>query len=78
MDGVDLLLTDVMIPGGMSGPTLATEATARQSDIKVVYMSGYEPESLRQQDQRDSKTPLLRKPFRKLELARVVHTALNA
>ena len=76
--GVDLLLTDVVMPGGMSGPALATEAVARRPDIKVLYMSGYTQDKLDHQFEQDDDVPLLRKPFRRLELARMVRGVLDA
>jgi CheY-like chemotaxis protein len=38
---VNLLLTDVMLPGGMNGRELAMEIERRAPGIKVLYMSGY-------------------------------------
>lgn len=41
---VDLLLTDIRMPGGMDGWTLAEKARALFSDIPVIYVSGYTEE----------------------------------
>ncbi len=38
---IDLLLTDVIMPGGMTGRELATELKKRKPDLKVIYTSGF-------------------------------------
>ena len=35
---IDLLLSDVVLPGGMSGPDLANEAMSRIADLRVLFM----------------------------------------
>jgi len=74
---IDLLLTDMVMPGGMSGSVLAKEAVTRIPDIKVLYMSGYTADTMTHADSRPDTTGLLRKPFRKPELANMVRTALD-
>ena len=39
--GIDLLLSDMVLPGGKSGPAVAADAKRRQPDLKVLFMSGY-------------------------------------
>jgi len=58
---IDLLLTDVVMPG-VSGPELAAQLRARQEDLRVVYMSGYDRD-LVQQEVLDGRATLLAKPF---------------
>jgi CheY-like chemotaxis protein len=74
---VDLLLTDVVMPGGMSGPALASEAEILQPTIKVLYMSGYAEDVMLNHPHRNVETALLRKPFRKPDLARMVRSVLD-
>jgi PleD family two-component response regulator len=38
--GIDALLTDVVLPGGLSGPDLAHKASQLQGDLKILFMSG--------------------------------------
>ena len=62
--GIALLLSDVVMPGGIDGRELAAHARDRRGVPKVVLMSGYAPEG----DQ-PSDVPLLAKPFTSRQLA---------
>ena len=74
---IDLLLTDVVLPGAMSGPQIAEEARRRNPDIKVLFMSGYPDKTPHHQDLSENNVELLAKPFSKSEMARKVRTALD-
>lgn len=74
-DGVALLLTDVMMPGGLSGPDLAHRARRRRPELRVLFMSGYPDEAV---SSAGEPAPLLAKPFQKEELARAVRRVLDA
>ena len=75
---IDLLFTDVMMPGSISGRQLAIEALNRRPSLKVLYTSGYEKNAMVQDGRLDSGVLLLAKPYRKLELAEMIRTALRA
>ncbi|MCH9013796.1 MAG: response regulator, partial [Proteobacteria bacterium] len=75
--GIDLLLTDVALPGGKSGPDFADEAKRRWPGLKVLFMSGYPAEALAHQGKFGEDIPLLSKPFRKVELAHWVREELD-
>jgi CheY-like chemotaxis protein len=76
--GVDLLLTDVILPGGRSGPDFAETARHQNPALKVRFISGYPAEILLQRnDSLALDTPLLSKPFQKATLARFVRDALE-
>jgi len=75
---VDLLLTDVVLPGAMSGPQIAEEARRRRPGIKVLLMSGYPDKVLHHHDLPDGEVEVLAKPFRKRKLAQKVRSALNS
>jgi len=75
---VDLLLTDVMLPGGMNGRVLATEVLRRAPGIKVLYMSGYTENAIAHHGRLDTDAELLQKPFRRTDLARAVRKVLDA
>ena len=73
----DLLLTDVIMPGGMNGRQLAQEAIKRLPSIKVLFTSGYTESALIHQGRLASGVILLPKPYRRQELARLVRLALD-
>ena len=72
----DLLLTDVMMPGEMNGRLLAEEVVRRWPSTRVVFMSGYAANIIFRQDQLDSGLLLLSKPFRKIDLARMIRRGI--
>ncbi len=74
---VDLLFTDVVMPGGMSGPDLALEVQCRFPGIAVLYTSGYTGLANVDQSAFGKDIELLQKPYRKADLARKVRRALG-
>jgi signal transduction histidine kinase/CHASE3 domain sensor protein/CheY-like chemotaxis protein len=73
----DLLFTDVVIPGGMSGHELAQVIAGRRPGVKVLYTSGYTDNAIMQQGKLDDGVLLLTKPYRRSQLAEKVRLALN-
>jgi nitrogen-specific signal transduction histidine kinase len=73
---IDLLLTDVVMPG-MSGPKLAGEIARSRPDIIVLYMSGYVGNALSEHGL-DDRAPLLHKPFTPEQLLQMVRDTLGA
>jgi two-component system cell cycle sensor histidine kinase/response regulator CckA len=76
-DTIDLLLTDVIMPG-MSGKKLADVLIAERPGIGVLYMSGYTDGEIATHGILDEGTAILRKPFTRDELMRRVEDALTA
>ena len=74
---VDLLLTDVVMPGDISGPDLARRALKQYAGIKVVLATGYADDMISEIADLRRNAVLLRKPFRREELARVLRQALD-
>jgi PAS domain S-box-containing protein len=74
---VDLLFTDVVMPGGMSGRQLADEAEKIRPGMKVLYTSGY-ADTIMTEGRLDDGVLLLPKPYRKGDLARMVRLALGS
>ncbi len=73
---VDLLLSDVVMPG-MDGPTMVREARKDRPDLKVLFMSGYAEEQLRNSINVDN-VSFLPKPFSVQDLAEATKRALAA
>jgi signal transduction histidine kinase len=74
---VDLLLTDVVLPNGMSGPALGRAARRRRTGLKLLYMSGYSRGTVGGEDGLGEGDHLLAKPFRKADLARKMRQVLD-
>lgn len=72
----DLLLTDVVMPGGMTGYDLAGRAAKLRPDLKVLFTSGY-TELAVGNGHLAGKGPLLSKPYRKQELGLAVRAVLD-
>ncbi|MDE2376840.1 MAG: PAS domain S-box protein [Bradyrhizobium sp.] len=75
---IDLLFTDVIMPGQMNGRQLADEAARRRPQLKTLFTSGYTHNAIVHHGRLDSGVLLLAKPYRKSELARMIRTALGS
>jgi CheY-like chemotaxis protein/HPt (histidine-containing phosphotransfer) domain-containing protein len=75
-EGIDLLLTDVVLPNGMSGLNLAHQARSLRPNLKVLLASGFSATAFEAEGGTD--LPLLKKPFKRQELAEAVRRVLEA
>jgi PAS domain S-box-containing protein len=73
----DLLLSDVVMPGLLSGKLLAAEVARRWPRTRIVFMSGFTETSSVRHGRLDEGSLLLSKPFRKADLARMIRHALD-
>ena len=71
----DLILSDVVLPGGVSGPEFADEIRAQNPDAAIIFMSGYPAEAATQLT--SSNNVLLNKPFRRDVLAKALRDAIE-
>ncbi len=74
--GIDLLLTDVIMPG-MSGRQLAEKILSKRPQTRIVYMTGYTDDMVVQHKVLEPGVQLLQKPFTKVDLALKVRATLD-
>ncbi|OSI28033.1 ATP-binding protein [Bradyrhizobium canariense] len=73
---IDLLFTDVVMPGGMFGPELARQAIQLRPGLKVLFTSGYSQNPVSAPDAIGD-ARILTKPFRRRDLAAMLRSALS-
>lgn len=76
-ESVALLLTDLVMPDGISGMVLAERLTADRPGLKVIYSSGYSSEIILQQDKLVKNSEFLAKPYRPHQLAELIRRMLD-
>lgn len=75
-EDIDLLITDVVMPG-MDGPTLVRKVREDRPDLRVICISGYSEDALRQRIEEDTNIHFLPKPFSLKQLAGTVKDVLH-
>ena len=75
---IDLMFTDVVMPGGMNGFDLAQAAQSLRPDLKIVHTSGYPKGAMVHQDEPRFKNGfIIMKPYRREELQKIIKNALE-
>ena len=74
---IDLLFTDVVMPGGMNGRQLADKSREIRPDLRVLFTSGYTENAIVHHGRLDRGVLLLSKPYRRRDLALKVRQALD-
>lgn len=74
---IDLLVTDLTLPGGVTGKDLADSLRARFSNLRVLYVSGHTPELARTEFNLEANCRFLRKPFMMQTLVDAVRGCLE-
>lgn len=74
---IDVLFTDIVLPGETNGVMLGRAALAAHPDLRVIYTTGYAADSLDIEEARQDTTVILRKPVQVEELSRAVRAALD-
>ena len=77
-DDIDLLLTDMVMPGSISGRQLAQTLFGEKPGLKIIFTSGYSPESLGPEFEQETAHEFLAKPFHTDRLAAAIAARLNA
>ncbi len=74
---VDLLFTDVVLPGAGNGRVLATKAREKYPNLPVLYTTGYTRNAIVHQGRLDADVSLLNKPYTQQALARKIRDVLD-
>ena len=74
---IDLLLTDLVMPHGVSGQELAYELQADRPELKVIYSSGYSCDLFGENSFLNPETNFLQKPYRLNALAEMIRQCLD-
>lgn len=74
---IDLVLTDLMIPGGLNGHQLVERLQADRPDLKAIFVSGYTCDSLGEETFLDETTNFLQKPYRLKNLSAMILNCLG-
>ena len=77
-DDLALVLSDVIMAGGMNGPELAAKALKFRPDLRILFMSGYAPGSVRQMQDLPDTIDFVNKPFTRNDLTEKVRRAMAA
>jgi len=76
-DNIDLLFSDVVMPGGMNGYELAQQATQKNPALKVLLTSGFTSKTIAHNGLARFSSHLLSKPYRKADLAQHIRLVLD-
>lgn len=76
-EDIDLLFTDIVMPGGMNGRQLGEQAVARWPSLRVLYTSGYSEDALSEDGRLLEDVTLLSKPYSKRELSEKARKVLD-
>ena len=76
-DAIDLVLTDMVMPGGMSGRDLAVRLLANHPELKVIFTSGYNVEEANTDFFHRGGAAFLQKPYTRVALAKAVRECLD-
>ncbi|WP_085810788.1 histidine kinase famiy protein [Sphingomonas sp. TZW2008] len=74
---IDLLFSDLIMPGGMNGVMLAREVKRRRPKMRVLLTTGYAESSIERVDARGAEFELIQKPYKRSELATKVRQVIE-
>src|SRR5690606_15464291 len=73
----DLLFTDMVLPGGVSGRALADRIRKQHPTLPVLFTTGYAPDAIFHQGRQEAGIELLTKPYTQQELTRKIEATLK-
>jgi CheY-like chemotaxis protein len=76
-EDIDLLFTDIVMPGGVNGRQLADEAVSRRPGLKVLFTTGYTRNAIVHHGRLDAGVQMISKPFSFDELSAKIRTLLD-
>lgn len=74
---IDLLLTDIVLPGGSTGLELADQLRQRQPDLKVIFSTGYSSEAVAGGQTLEEGVNFIQKPFATTALLHIIRKNLD-
>jgi PAS domain S-box-containing protein len=74
---IDLMVTDIVMPGGMNGVELVHKARALHPGLKIIYSSGFPAEALAERSMPLIDGPLLYKPYQRAEFAAIIQRVME-
>jgi PAS domain S-box-containing protein len=78
VDEIDLLITDIIMPGQLNGIELADRVRKLRPQIRIIFTSGFPAEALAERSGRLENGPLLHKPYLRAEFADMVRKSMSA
>ncbi len=76
-DDIVLMITDIIMPGGLNGVELAQTARQLKPDLRIIYTSGFPAGALQEQSMAIVDGPLLRKPYQISEFNKSISEVMN-
>lgn len=78
MERPDLLLSDIVLTGSQRGPELARKLQLVWPELPLLFMTGYADDLARMNELTEGGAEIIRKPFRRNEIAGMIHAILNS
>lgn len=76
-DEIDLVISDMVMPGGITGMQLATQLRSRKPTLPIILMSGYSEEIISAESNPQAATEFIAKPFRYPDLVELIRRSLS-